>query len=106
MRKSDVRIVYNRILGGWFVVRGSHDTPLGGRFDNRSEAVAWLNRRDDTLKAMGHEAARTLGWQDGYAAANTHPAPKPAHPASVAYMGGFEDGLAEGRYGAGDGIAS
>ena len=40
------RIVHNRLLGGWFVVRGAHDTPIGGRFNSRAEAKAWLNRKD------------------------------------------------------------
>ena len=40
-----VRIIYNRILGGWFVVRGPHQTPLSGRFDTKAEALASLNRR-------------------------------------------------------------
>lgn len=39
-----VRIVHNRILGGWFVVRGSHQTPLSGRFTSRAEAKASLKR--------------------------------------------------------------
>lgn len=44
MAKSDIRIVYNRLLGGWYVVRGPHQTPLGGRFDTKAEAVASLRR--------------------------------------------------------------
>lgn len=42
---SAPRIVYNRILGGWFVVRGAHQTPLGGRHDSKADAQAWLDRR-------------------------------------------------------------
>lgn len=40
-----VRIVYNKLLRGWFVVRGPHHTPLTGRFDTKAEAEAWLNRK-------------------------------------------------------------
>lgn len=40
-----VRIVYNRILGGWYVVRGPHQTPLSGRFDTKAEAQASLERK-------------------------------------------------------------
>lgn len=40
---SNTRIVYNRLLGGWFIVRGPHQTPLGGRFNTKAEAEA--NRR-------------------------------------------------------------
>lgn len=40
-----VKIVYNRLLGGWYVVRGPHQAPLGGRFDSKAEAKAWLADR-------------------------------------------------------------
>lgn len=40
-----IRIVYNKLLRGWYVVRGPHDTPLSGRFETRAEAQAWLNRK-------------------------------------------------------------
>jgi hypothetical protein len=36
------RIVYNRLLGGWYVVTGPHQTPLNGRFNSKAEAQAWL----------------------------------------------------------------
>jgi hypothetical protein len=39
---NTVRIVHNRLLGGWFIVRGAHQTPLGGRFDTRAAALAHL----------------------------------------------------------------
>lgn len=39
-----VKIVHNRILGGWYIVRGPHQTPISGRFDSRAEALAHLNR--------------------------------------------------------------
>jgi hypothetical protein len=42
---SAVRIVHNAILGGWYVVRGPHQTPLSGRFDSRAAAKAWLDER-------------------------------------------------------------
>ena len=40
-----VKIVFNKLLGGWYVVRGPHQTPLGGRFDSKAEAQAWLGRK-------------------------------------------------------------
>jgi len=43
--KTGIKIVHNKLLGGWFVVRGPHQTPLTGRFDTKADAVAWLNRR-------------------------------------------------------------
>ena len=39
-----IKIVHNKLLGGWFVVRGPHQTPLGGRHDSKAEARAWLKR--------------------------------------------------------------
>ena len=41
---ADVRIVYNKLLRAWFVVRGAHDCPLGGSFATREEAQAYLHR--------------------------------------------------------------
>ena len=41
---TGIRIVHNKLLGGWYVVRGAHQTPLAGRFDSRAEAQAYLNR--------------------------------------------------------------
>jgi len=38
------RIVYNKLLGGWYVVVGPHQTPLNGRFNSKAEAQAWLAR--------------------------------------------------------------
>jgi hypothetical protein len=40
-----IKIVYNQLLRGWFVVRGPHHTPLSGRFDSKAEAKAWLAQR-------------------------------------------------------------
>lgn len=42
---SGVRIVHNKLLGGWFIVRGPHQTPLGGRFNSKAEAQAHLQRK-------------------------------------------------------------
>ena len=42
---NGVRIVFNRLLGGWFVVRGPHQTPLTGKFATKVEAQAWLERK-------------------------------------------------------------
>ena len=41
---NGVRIVHNRILGGWYIVRGPHQTPLSGRFDSREAAKASLQQ--------------------------------------------------------------
>jgi hypothetical protein len=42
-----VRIVFNRILGAWFIVRGPHQTPIGGRFDSRAAALAYLRSKQE-----------------------------------------------------------
>ena len=39
------KIVFNKILNGWFIVRGSHDTPISGRFDTKEQAEQWLTRK-------------------------------------------------------------
>ena len=44
-KRSDVRIVHNKLLGGWYIVRGAHDTPLSGRFNTKAEAQAELDWR-------------------------------------------------------------
>lgn len=44
------RIVHNRLLGGWYVVIGPHQTPLNGRFNSRAEAQAWLQRKNPQAK--------------------------------------------------------
>ncbi len=43
-RSSGTRIIFNRLLGGWYIVHGPHQTPLGGRFDSKEEAEAHLRR--------------------------------------------------------------
>ena len=40
-----IRIVYIKLLNGWYVVRGKHWTPISGRFASKAEALAWLNRK-------------------------------------------------------------
>ena len=40
-----VRTVYNRLLGGWFNVRGPHDAPIGGRYATKAAALAALAKR-------------------------------------------------------------
>jgi hypothetical protein len=40
-----IRIVYNKLLGAWYVVRGPHQTPLSGAFATKAEAQAWLDRK-------------------------------------------------------------
>jgi hypothetical protein len=42
--RSGVRIVHNKLLGGWFIVRGPHHTPLGGRFNSKAEAQNFIDR--------------------------------------------------------------
>lgn len=42
---SKIRVIYNRLLGGWYIVTGPHQTPIGGRFDSRAAALVHLKRR-------------------------------------------------------------
>jgi hypothetical protein len=41
-----MKVVYNRLLSGWFIVRGAHQTPISGRFETKEAAVAHLRRRN------------------------------------------------------------
>lgn len=43
--KTGIRIVYNRLLQGWYIVRGPHQTPLGGRFDSKAAAQQHLQQK-------------------------------------------------------------
>jgi len=55
---SGVRIVYNKLLGGWYVVRGPHQTPLGGRFNSKAEAQAHLSRKKNPGKRKKNPGKR------------------------------------------------
>jgi len=37
-----VKVVNFPLLGGWYVVRGKHHTPISGRFDSRKDALQYL----------------------------------------------------------------
>jgi len=39
------RIVFNRLLGGWYIVTGPYDVPISGRFATKREAQLKLSRR-------------------------------------------------------------
>ena len=56
-----VKIVFNRLLGGWYIVRGPHDTPLSGRFDTKEEAYAWLEHRDVARRAKKNPPLVVIG---------------------------------------------
>ena len=45
-----IKIVYNRLLNGWYVVRGAHQTPNCGRFETKADAQAWLARSHNGAK--------------------------------------------------------
>ena len=42
----DMKVIYNGLLGGWYIVRGAHQTPISGRFETKEAAVAHLRRRN------------------------------------------------------------
>lgn len=78
-----MKIVHNRLLGGWFIVRGAHQTPIGGRFDSKEQAQAHLNRRHlpakmqptpEILAARREQAQRNARWMPAEPD-ETHPAP-------------------------------
>jgi hypothetical protein len=41
-----MKIVYNGLLGGWYIVRGAHQTPISGRFNSKELALAHLRRHN------------------------------------------------------------
>lgn len=53
------RVVFNRLLGAWYVVRGPHQTPISGRFDTRSQAVAWLASRQERMDFTARALSKT-----------------------------------------------
>jgi hypothetical protein len=67
------RIVYNKLLGGWYVVVGPHQTPLNGRFNSKAEAQAWLSgrrspnprgrKRPTTIRDAAADAIAGAGWK-------------------------------------------
>ena len=42
----DMKVIYNSLLAGWFIVRGAHQTPISGRFDSKEAALAHLRKRN------------------------------------------------------------
>ena len=42
----NMKVIYNGLLGGWYIVRGAHQTPISGRFETKEAAVAHLRRRN------------------------------------------------------------
>ena len=37
-----LKVLHVPLLGGWYIVRGKHQTPIGGRFESREDAVKHL----------------------------------------------------------------
>lgn len=37
-----LKIVHNKLLGGWYIVTGPHHTPISGRFNTKAEALERL----------------------------------------------------------------
>lgn len=40
-----MKIVFNSLLNGWYIVRGPHQTPISGKFESKQAALAHLRRR-------------------------------------------------------------
>jgi hypothetical protein len=45
-KETAMKVIYNRLLNGWYIVRGAHQTPISGRFDTKEAALAHLRRRN------------------------------------------------------------
>jgi len=41
-----MKVIFNRLLNGWYIVRGPHQTPISGRFDTQEAALAHLRKRN------------------------------------------------------------
>jgi hypothetical protein len=41
-----MKVIYNGLLGGWYIVRGRYQTPISGRFDTKEQALAHLRSRN------------------------------------------------------------
>jgi len=52
-KTKTIKIVHNKLLGGWFIVRGPHQTPIGGRFDTKEQA----QQHRDNVRAYYQGAA-------------------------------------------------
>jgi hypothetical protein len=52
-KTKTIQIVHNKLLGGWFIVRGPHQTPIGGRFDTKEQA----QQHRDNMRAYYKGAA-------------------------------------------------
>jgi len=64
---AGARIVHNRLLGGWYVVTGPHQTPISGRFDSKAEAQEWLNRKRNPRPKTIAEGAAAVLFSAGFA---------------------------------------
>jgi len=52
-RTARTRVIYNRLLGGWYIVVGPHHTPISGRFPTKAAALAALGVRTDCRNCGG-----------------------------------------------------
>ena len=52
-KTKTIQIIHNKLLGGWFIVRGPHQTPIGGRFNSKEEA----QQHRDNVRAYYQGAA-------------------------------------------------
>jgi len=79
-KNTGVRVVYNRLLGGWYVVKGPHQTPISGKFASHQDAKQSLidaqNRRDaprqsNPVNHMGEREFQTYAaWKRAVKAIN------------------------------------
>ena len=61
-----MKVVYNGILGGWFIVRGAHQTPISGRFETKEAALAHLRKRNPFHTGLYIMTLYTIRWTQPY----------------------------------------
>lgn len=47
-----IKIVYNKLLGAWYIVRGPHHAPLGGPFPSKAAAKAHIEAQKAKRDAL------------------------------------------------------
>lgn len=57
-----MRIIHNKLLAGWFIVIGPHQTPVSGRFASRGEAQAWLRAKAAIREQRGEDMRSEAQW--------------------------------------------
>lgn len=65
LRRRDAesyRIVYNRLLGAWYAVRGPHQSPIGGPGRTKEEVQEQMRRKEEARNARSPQYQRTSSY--------------------------------------------